>query len=250
MATQVALAARGPEVYVLWVLLCSGQIEQCWCALTLTDMHASLLQVVIHSMILLTGRAGAALQASATAVSADAMPRMGATLSAAAAAGDPTALQQMPAWQQRQQQQQLEPSLEAAAVGRLPLQHEAYSQRPPAASQGLYRPKRRHYGYGEKLAAAALWAAATGRGQSAQLRQCLTYSEIRLKALATAQVGSCVPGWSAGWADATTQHSCGCCCHGAFAGTAKGLFCSKCLGKPCQGPLSSGGCRMCSLAMS
>ena len=141
----------------------------------------------------LTGLAGAALQASTTAVSADATPRTGAAESAAA--GDSTALQQMPAWQQRQQQQQqAEPSPEAPAAGQLPLQHEAHSQQPPAASQGLCRPKRRHYAYGEKLAAAALWAAATGRGQSAQLRQCLTYSEIRLKALAAAQVSSCVPG--------------------------------------------------------
>lgn len=162
--------------------------------------------MAVHSLQLyLTSLAGATLQASTTAVSADATPQTGTAESAAAAAHDSTALQQMPAWQQRQQQQQAEPSPEAPAAGQHPMQHEAPSQRPQAASQGLYRPKRRHYGYGEKLAAAALWAAATGRGQSAQLRQCLTYSEIRLKALATAQVGSCVPDWSAVCADATAQ---------------------------------------------
>ena len=151
--------------------------------------------MAVHSLQLyLTSLAGATLQANTTAVSADATPRASTAESAAAAANDSTALQQMPAWQQRQQQQQAEPSPEAPAAGQQPMQHEPPSQRPQAASQGLYRPKRRHYGYGEKLAAAALWAAATGRGQSAQLRQCLTYSEIRLKALATAQVGSCVPG--------------------------------------------------------
>ena len=149
----------------------------------------------------LTGLTAFALQASTAAVSADAMPRMGAAESAAAAADDSTALQQMPAWQQRRQQPQRR--LSGASM----VQHEAQSQRPQAGSQGLYRPKRRHYGYGEKLAAAALWAAATGRGQSAQLRQCLTYSEIRLKALATAQVGSCAPGWSPGCAEATAPHS-------------------------------------------
>ena len=195
----------------------------------LTALPILAFQVAVHSrQHSLTSLAGAALQAGTAAVSAEATPRMGAAESAAAAAGDSTALQQMPAWQQRQQQpqqQQAEPSPEAPPAGQLPLQHEAEPQRPQAASQGLYRPKRRHYGYGDKLAAAALWAAATGRGQSAQLRQCLTYSEIRLKALATAQVGSCVPGWSAGGADATTQLSCGCWCHGAFAGTATDLLC-------------------------
>ena len=177
----------------------------------LATLPIQALQVAVHRrQHSLTSLAGAALQAGTAAVSAEATPRMGAAESAAAAAGDSTALQQMPAWQQQQQQQQqAEPSQVAPPAGQLPLQHEAHSHQPQAASQGLYRPKRRHYGYGDKLAAAALWAAATGRGQSAQLRQCLTYSEIRLKALATAQVGSCVPGWPAGGADATTKLSCG-----------------------------------------
>lgn len=39
----------------------------------------------------------------------------------------------------------------------------------------------RHYSHGQKLAAAILWETASGKSQPVRLRQCLTYSEIRLK---------------------------------------------------------------------
>ena len=38
-----------------------------------------------------------------------------------------------------------------------------------------------HYSHGQKLAATMLWEAASGKSQPVRLRQCLTYSEIRMK---------------------------------------------------------------------
>ena len=42
----------------------------------------------------------------------------------------------------------------------------------------------KHYSHGQKLAAAVLWETASGKSQPVHLRQCLTYSEIRMKNLA------------------------------------------------------------------
>ena len=44
----------------------------------------------------------------------------------------------------------------------------------------------KHYTRGQKLAATILWEAASGKSQQVRLRQCLTYSEIRMKNLAAA----------------------------------------------------------------
>lgn len=41
----------------------------------------------------------------------------------------------------------------------------------------------KHYSRGQKLAAAILWETASGKSQPVRLRQCLTYSEIRMKNL-------------------------------------------------------------------
>lgn len=41
----------------------------------------------------------------------------------------------------------------------------------------------KHYNHGQKLAAAILWETASGKSQPVRLRQCLTYSEIRMKNL-------------------------------------------------------------------
>lgn len=48
------------------------------------------------------------------------------------------------------------------------------------------KPCHRHYTRGQKLAATILWEAASGKSQQVRLRQCLTYSEIRMKNLAAA----------------------------------------------------------------
>lgn len=47
-------------------------------------------------------------------------------------------------------------------------------------------PHHKHYTRGQKLAATILWEAASGKSQQVRLRQCLTYSEIRMKNLAAA----------------------------------------------------------------
>ena len=46
------------------------------------------------------------------------------------------------------------------------------------------KPHEKHYSHGQKLAATMLWEAASGKSQPVRLRQCLTYSEIRMKNLA------------------------------------------------------------------
>ena len=43
--------------------------------------------------------------------------------------------------------------------------------------------RHQHYSRGQKLAAAILWETASGKSQPVRLRQCLTYSEIRMKNL-------------------------------------------------------------------
>ena len=50
------------------------------------------------------------------------------------------------------------------------------------------KPLKKHYSHGQKLAATMLWEAASGKSQPVRLRQCLTYSEIRMKNLAGAEV--------------------------------------------------------------
>ena len=50
------------------------------------------------------------------------------------------------------------------------------------------KPHEKHYSHGQKLAATMLWEAASGKSQPVILRQCLTYSEIRIKNLAGAEV--------------------------------------------------------------
>lgn len=52
------------------------------------------------------------------------------------------------------------------------------------------KPREKHYSHGQKLAATMLWEAASGKSQPVRLRQCLTYSEIRMKNLAGAEVSS------------------------------------------------------------
>ena len=52
------------------------------------------------------------------------------------------------------------------------------------------KPREKHYSHGQKLAATMLWEAASGKSQPVRLRQCLTYSEIRMKNLAGAEVPS------------------------------------------------------------
>ena len=48
----------------------------------------------------------------------------------------------------------------------------------------------RHYSRGQKLAAAILWETVSGKSQPVRLRQCLTYSEIRLKNLSCKETAS------------------------------------------------------------
>lgn len=50
------------------------------------------------------------------------------------------------------------------------------------------KPHQEHYTRGQKLAATMLWEAASGKSQPVRLRQCLTYSEIRMKNLAAAEM--------------------------------------------------------------
>ena len=50
------------------------------------------------------------------------------------------------------------------------------------------KPHHRHYSHGQKLAASILWEAASGKSQPVKLRQCLTYSEIRMKNFASAEL--------------------------------------------------------------
>ena len=50
------------------------------------------------------------------------------------------------------------------------------------------KPHEKHYSQGQKLAATMLWEAASGKSQPVRLRQCLTYSEIRMKILAGAEM--------------------------------------------------------------
>ena len=50
------------------------------------------------------------------------------------------------------------------------------------------KPQQKHYSHGQKLAATILWEAASSKSQPVRLRQCLTYSEIRMKNLAEAEL--------------------------------------------------------------
>ena len=60
------------------------------------------------------------------------------------------------------------------------------------AASAMFRnseqPQNKHYSHGQKLAATILWEAASGKTQPVRLRQCLTYSEIRMKSFAKAEL--------------------------------------------------------------
>ena len=86
-----------------------------------------------------------------------------------------------------------ESEAQARTSGLASISSSAYAQRRTSdAASAMFRdavkPQHKHYSHGQKLAATILWEAASSKSQPVRLRQCLTYSEIRMKNLADAEL--------------------------------------------------------------